>query len=213
LTWILGIRSFAVEVADWAQDAGLEIDGFLDPSDDVPEGGQLEGLPVRKLVAAAGTEAILATGQTDRRKIVMRALGAGIQLRGLLHPTAHVSRRADIDACAVIGPHATIGAATNIGTHASINRGVLVGHHTRIADLVTLGPGANVAGNVIVEEGALVAMGAVVRDHVRIGAWSRVAMGAVVVADVAAGIEVRGIPARSVPSRNDHEDAGRAGSP
>jgi sugar O-acyltransferase (sialic acid O-acetyltransferase NeuD family) len=206
LTWILGARSFALELADWAQDAGLEIVGFLDPSDDRLREGRLAGLPVRALTAVAGSDAILGTGQADRREIVRRAQEAGLQLRGLVHPTAHISPRARIDPSAVIGPNATIGALTSVGKHAFVNRGVLVGHHTQVADLVTLGPGANVAGNVIVEDGALVAMGAVVRDHVKIGAWSRIAMGAVVVDDVAAGAEVRGIPARAVAPRNDQDE-------
>jgi acetyltransferase-like isoleucine patch superfamily enzyme len=44
-------------------------------------------------------------------------------------------------------------------------------------------------------EDVFVGMGAVVRDHVEIGASAVIAMGAVVVRDVAEGTQVRGLPA------------------
>ena len=67
---------------------------------------------------------------------------------------------------------------------------------TRIEAFATVGPGANVAGNTVVGEDAFVGMGALVRDHLTM--WGRaatVAMGAVVVGDVADGARVRGVPA------------------
>jgi serine acetyltransferase len=42
-------------------------------------------------------------------------------------------------------------------------------------------------------------MGAVVRDHIEVGPGATVAMGAVVVRDVPAEIEVRGVPAQPAP--------------
>jgi hypothetical protein len=31
--WVIGVRSYSAEVADWARDAGLRVEGFLTPGD------------------------------------------------------------------------------------------------------------------------------------------------------------------------------------
>ena len=52
------------------------------------------------------------------------------------------------------------------------------------------------AGAARIGDQAYIGLGAVVRDHISIGAGATVAMGAVVVRDVAAGARVMGVPAR-----------------
>jgi acetyltransferase-like isoleucine patch superfamily enzyme len=49
-----------------------------------------------------------------------------------------------------------------------------------------------------VGDGCYLGIGSVIRDHVRIGDHAIVGMGAVVVADVASGQTVLGVPARPV---------------
>ena len=128
--WIIGVRSFAAEVADWASDAGDEVSGLLDPSGNPPESPEAHGLPIDPLQRGAGGEALVGTGEIDRRATVARALRAGIELRGLTHPSAHVSRAATVHPSAVIGPGVVVGAAATIGEHVVLGRGTLIGHHT-----------------------------------------------------------------------------------
>ena len=199
MIWVIGVRSFAVEVAEWARDAGLEVAGLLDPSGEQSPSAQAHDLPVRPLGAGRDTSALVGTGENDRRATVARARAAGIELRGLVHPRAHVAASAVVEGTALVGPGVVVGAAAKIGAHVVLGRGSLVGHHTTIGSFATLGPGANVAGNATVGERTHVAMGALVRDHVSVGPGALIAMGAVVVADVPAGVEVRGLPAQ--PSR------------
>jgi sugar O-acyltransferase (sialic acid O-acetyltransferase NeuD family) len=199
---IVGTRSFAGEVADYARDAGLEIAGLLEPIDPDRIGTTIHGLPVQALEERPEGDGlvIIGTGESDRRAIVARAKQAGWQPVSLTHPRAHVAPSATVREGALIGPGVVVGAYTSIGDHVVLGRGSLVGHHTEIGAFCTLGPGANVAGNVRVERDAFLGMAAVVRDHVTIGRQSTVAMGAVVVADVETGSEVRGIPARPRPA-------------
>jgi sugar O-acyltransferase (sialic acid O-acetyltransferase NeuD family) len=197
--YVVGTRTFAAEVVDYARDAGLQVAGLVEPHDGAATGASVHGLPVTRLgdePAGERRTAILGTGETDRRQLVERLRAAGWELSGLIHPRAHVAPSGTVEAGAVIGPAVVVGACAQVGAHAVLGRGALVGHHTTIGAFCTLGPGANVAGNVQVEDGALIAMGAVVRDHTTIGAGAVVAMGAVVVDDVPPAVEVRGIPAR-----------------
>jgi sugar O-acyltransferase (sialic acid O-acetyltransferase NeuD family) len=197
--WVAGTRSFALEVADFARDAGLYPAGLLDPGDRHDEGATAGGLPVGELDAgpADGSDrAMVGTGDDDRRGVVSRLEQAGWSLRGVVHPAAHVAPSAQVAPTALVGPGVVIGAEARVGEHCVLGRGALVGHHTVLEAFCTLGPGANVAGNARLGEGAVVGMAAAVRDHIEIGPWARVAMGAVVVSPVAAGTEVRGVPAR-----------------
>lgn len=198
---VVGTRSFAAEVVDYARDAGLEVLGLVEPYDgDAGAGVVVHGLPVVRLAdgppAAGARSAILGTGETDRRALDERLRAAGWKPEGLVHPAAHVAPSARVDPLAVIAPGVIVGACAEIGPHVMLGRGTLVGHHTRIGAFCTLGPGANVAGNVRVGEDAVIAMGALVRDHTTVGESAVVAMGAVVVGDVPPAVEVRGVPAR-----------------
>jgi sugar O-acyltransferase (sialic acid O-acetyltransferase NeuD family) len=197
---IVGTRTFAAEVADFARDAGLGLAGLLEPRDPERVGTTIHELPVESLEDGPGTgsarSVIVGTGDRDRREIVSRLAQAGWEPVALVHPRAHLAPSATVGDGALLGPLVGIGARAVIGDHVVLGRGALVGHHTSIGAFATLSPGVNIAGNVRVANDAFLGMGAVVRDHVVIGAGAIVAMGAVVVEDVPPGAEVRGLPAR-----------------
>jgi sugar O-acyltransferase (sialic acid O-acetyltransferase NeuD family) len=199
--FIVGTRSFAAEVIDFARAAGFEPAGLLEAKDRSRPGTTIHGLPVRWLEEAEpapGQLALIGTGDTDRSGVMERLHARGWGLARLVHPAAHVSETAEVEEGAIVGPGVVIGAMSRIGRGVVAGRGALVGHHTTIEQLATLNPGANVAGNTVVARGAVIGMGASVRDHVRVGTGAVVAMGAVVVGDVEDGADVRGVPARPV---------------
>jgi sugar O-acyltransferase (sialic acid O-acetyltransferase NeuD family) len=196
--YVAGTRSFAAEVAGFAEDAGFRVAGLLEPYDRERVGRTIHGFPVTWLEdKPAGRErvAIVGTGESARRAVVGRLLAAGWEIATLLHPRAHLARTSTVGVGTVAGPGVVVGAYTTIGEHVVVGRGVLAGHHTEIGDFATICPGANVAGNVRIGADAFIGMAAVIRDHVAVGSSAVVAMGAVVVRDVGPGVEVRGLPA------------------
>ena len=193
--FVAGTRTFSAEVACFAEEAGFEVAGLLEPYDRARVGTRIHGYPVSWLEETRAAVALLGTGETDRRPLVGRLRAGGWELSTLVHPRAHVAATATLGTGAIIAPGAVVGAATQVGEGVVVGRGALVGHHTDVGSFSTLGPGANIAGNVSLGEDVFVGMGAAVRDHVSVGAGAVLAMGAVVVGDVPAGVEARGLPA------------------
>jgi sugar O-acyltransferase (sialic acid O-acetyltransferase NeuD family) len=200
--FVAGTRSFSAEVACFAEEAGLEVAGLLEPYDRARVGTRIHGYPVSWIEETPPSVALLGTGEMERRPLVDRLRAAGWELGTLVHPRAHVAATTELGAGVIVAPGVVIGAATQLGACAVVGRGALVGHHTELGAFSTLNPGANIAGNVKLGEDAVVGMGAVVRDHISVGVGSVVAMGAVVVGDVPPGVQVRGVPA-AVSSRPD----------
>ena len=194
--YVVGTRSFAAEVVDFAAETGLEIAGLLEPFDRDRVGTTIHDLPVSWLEETGAARALVGTGERSRRLIVGRLRAAGWTIDGLVHPKAHIARSSTVGDGAIVAPGVVVGARARIGDHVVLGRGALVGHQTEIGSFATLNPGANVAGNVRIGKDAFVEMGAVVRDHVTVGASAVVAAGALVVGDVEDGAEVRGVPAR-----------------
>jgi sugar O-acyltransferase (sialic acid O-acetyltransferase NeuD family) len=193
--FVAGTGSYAADVLQVTRDAGHEVCGLVELSDPSRVGTIVHDLPVVGMDAPGGGAIVLGAGG-DRRALGEQLAGRGWARRSVVHPTAHVPASVVIGEGAFVGPGAVLGAAAVVGEDASVARGALVGHHTIIGAGAVLNPGANVGGNARIGSGAFLGIGCVVRDHVEVGEDAVVAAGAVVVADVPAGVQVRGVPAR-----------------
>ncbi len=194
--YLAGSGSLAVEIAEWASDAGWEISGLVELVDPSRAGTRVGGhLVVAPAALPPGARAVVAAGGS-RRAHWSSLARAGCEPATVVHPTSHVAASATLGPGCVVAPGVVIGAYTEVGEHALVSRGALVGHHDHVGAFVSLLPGANIAGNVTLGEDTTVGMGAVVVDHTRVGAGSTVAAGAVVLRDVPEGTRVQGVPAR-----------------
>jgi sugar O-acyltransferase (sialic acid O-acetyltransferase NeuD family) len=123
-----------------------------------------------------------------------------------------VHARAVLSADVVVGDGSMICAGVVVNTGSRIGRSVIlntgctIDHHSSIGDFVHIAPGVHMGGEVRVEEGAFLGIGAAVLPRIRIGAWSTVGAGAVVIRDVPAGVTVVGNPARQI-AKNDGNPA------
>lgn len=142
---------------------------------------------------------VVAIGNNAIRESKLQALSAaGAILPVLIHPSAEVSRYATIGAGSVVFARAVINVDCGIGMGAIINTAATVDHDCRLGDAVHVSPGANLAGGVTLGDRSWVGIGASARQLVRIGSDAMVGAGAAVVADVADGSTVVGVPARLV---------------
>jgi sugar O-acyltransferase (sialic acid O-acetyltransferase NeuD family) len=207
---ILGTGRGAVEfldlidaINDAADAPRFECVGFLD-DDPARQGGTFEGLPVHgplreaaRLGSAAFVSAISSVGTYWRRDAIVASTGlAPEQFATLIHPSAHVSRRAEIGLGVVLFPHVTITAHASVEdgvlilANSVVNHDVVIGAHACLASSVAL------AGAVRVGTCCYLGQSASIIHGVEIGERSLVGMGSVVLHDVEPRSVVAGNPAR-----------------
>jgi sugar O-acyltransferase (sialic acid O-acetyltransferase NeuD family) len=205
---ILGAGGHGQVVADLLLAAGgpLHPLGFLD-DDPALMGAQHLGLTVLGPIRAAATiaHAALIPGIGDnevRRRIYQALVGQGEQFVTVCHPRAVVAANVALGAGTVICAGAVVNTGSRVGINCILNPGCTVDHHNQIGDHAHIAPGAHLGGGVTVGPGTLVGIGALVLPGRRIGAGCIVGAGAVVTHDLADGVVVTGIPARSTPARS-----------
>jgi UDP-perosamine 4-acetyltransferase len=137
-----------------------------------------------------------------RQRLFEAALAKELAPLAVVHPRAVVSPAATIGAGSVVFAGAVVNAGASVGCNAIVNTGAIVEHDCRIGDHAHLATGSRLSGTVEVGDLAHVGAGATVRQGLRIGAAALVGAGAVVVADVADGITVVGVPARPMRRRS-----------
>jgi sugar O-acyltransferase (sialic acid O-acetyltransferase NeuD family) len=198
---ILGAGTFATEVLDIAEAAGEFAPlGFVNSLEAPAPGTTHEGLPVYGLddlpCGPGDCRMIAAIVSVKRRGFIEAMQARGYRFISVIHPSAVVSRRANVAAGCVVHANVVISSNTHVGPHVILNRGSLIGHDDRIGAFCTIGPGANIAGGVEIGASAYIGVGAVIRDHVGIGAEAVAGAGAVVVKSVPDQVMVAGVPAR-----------------
>lgn len=193
--YVAGTGSFALELVEYARDAGFVVQGLIELVDHARVGSRIHDLEVVAVDGPAQGAFVIGAGG-DRQEHATRLEAGGWDPATVVHPTAHLGAGARVGGGAVVAPGVVVGAASELEPHVLVGRGSLVGHHVSVAAAATLNPGSNVAGNVRIGESAVIGMGAVVVNGLEIGARAVVAAGAVVVRDVDAGARVQGVPAR-----------------
>lgn len=197
---IIGAGPFAENVADIAEACDWEIAGFVINQDRERCSETIFDKRIYwidEIAEFAGKcKVICAVGTTFRDDIVLQIRDRGFSYATLVHPSAIVSPKCQIEEGAIVSAGAIIATGTNIGKHVIVNRGTLIGHHVSIGDFSTIGPGVNLGGKCEIAEKAYVGMGAIVRNKCNIGRQSIVGAGAVVVKHVPAHVQVTGLPAK-----------------
>jgi sugar O-acyltransferase (sialic acid O-acetyltransferase NeuD family) len=144
----------------------------------------------------------VAIGEGDvRRRVTEAARARGCAQVRLAHPSAQISRDAEIGEGAVFSAFTIVTADCRIGRGFQANIYSYVAHDCVVGDYVTLAPRASINGGVVIEDDVYVGTGAVIRQGspdkpITLGRGSVIGMGAVVTRDVAPGATVIGNPAR-----------------
>lgn len=195
------VAEAAAEAGDWEKIEFLDDDPARSQVLDYPVVGTVGGMTDQ---LDESTAVLIALGNNFRRlELLDRAAGAGGGLATVIHPSAQISKSASMGAGSVVFAGAVINARARIGLGAILNTGATLDHDCVIGDAVHISPGANLAGEVTVGDCSWIGIGASVREGMSIGRNCIVGAGAAVVADVADGTMVGGVPARILTANGD----------
>ncbi len=171
--------------------------------DDHSAESNLLGCPVigfqtfRRQYSTKDTYFVITIGEPKFRKEAFdRMTEAGYHGARLIHPSASISPDAEVGEGAVVGPSVFIGSLARIGRNFYAARGAAIGHDSQIMDHTRVGVNAFIGGHTVIGENAFIGSGAMLKDRIRVGNFSVVAIGSAVFDDVEDNTTVMGNPAR-----------------
>ena len=176
--------------------------GFID--DGVRKGTVVKGLKVLGGVDFLNSYSppvnmVLAVGDPSAKGMLVKMIDPSrVYFPVLIHPSVIVQEGGAVSIAggSIIAAGCILTTDISIGAHVLINLNTTVGHDTSIGDFSSIMPGTNVAGGVKIETGVLVGSGTNIINGIRVGAFSRIGMGSVVIHDVAQDTTVAGVRAR-----------------
>jgi sugar O-acyltransferase (sialic acid O-acetyltransferase NeuD family) len=139
---------------------------------------------------------IVAIGDNrTRARVFDQCVAAGLNPVSVIHPSATISKYAEIDLGSVVFAGAVINIGAKIGQCAIVNTGATIDHDCVIGHSVHISPGANLAGEVTVGDFSWMGIGASVKQCLTITADVVVGAGACVVSNIAEPGVYVGVPA------------------
>lgn len=207
---IIGAGGFARETAQAvaainAARPSWRLRGFLD------DNPLLHGLPVGGLPVIGGTDLIESLPDAQvvvcvgnprnyfaRARIVERLGLPADRYATIVHPCADVSADSGVGPGSVLLAQAVLTAAVSVGAHVAVMPHAVLTHDVTVDDFATIASGVRFGGGARVQRGAYLGSGALIREQLKIGAWSQVGMGSVVLQDVPGAQVWVGNPARKL---------------
>jgi len=143
--------------------------------------------------------AVGSIGSMDLRiKLFNLVKRIGFIIPSVAHPSAIISKYAEIGEGSFIGAKAIINPGAKIGNNCIINSGSIIEHDCIIGNHVHIAPGVVMSGSVHIKEAAHIGTGSVLKQCVTIGRNTVVGIGSVVVDDIADNIVACGNPCRRI---------------
>lgn len=156
----------------------------------------IEDLPLeecRNYVCAVGAP-------VTRKAIVDRLAEKDLAWPQLIHPTAAIGPGSVVGPGAILCRNSIVTVDIVLGEHVHVNNAASVGHDARLGDFCTLSCHVDICGAVTLGEGVFLGSHASILPKAKVGEWSRVGAGSVVLRSVQAEATVFGVPAKRVSS-------------
>jgi sugar O-acyltransferase (sialic acid O-acetyltransferase NeuD family) len=173
--------------------------------DDRWEGiASIEGVPVLGPISSLAHDArfdevFVAIGSNlIRQKLFHELVSAGKRILTIVHPHSMISPRAHLQKGVIAIPGTVVNRDAHVGKGVILNTLCSVGHDCMVEDFAQIAPGVNLGGASIIEEGVFLGIGTKVVPEARIGAWSIIGAGSVVLDDLPGGAFCYGVPARMI---------------
>jgi sugar O-acyltransferase (sialic acid O-acetyltransferase NeuD family) len=157
--------------------------------------GQLEKNP-RSSVIIGFSDPLL------KKKVAERLDKIGARFPQIIHPSAWIADRVQIEEGTVVYPGVCIDCDVTLGKHTTINKNATLGHDSNYGSYLTVSPGVNLGGFAEVGEGVEFGIGSTTIQRLKIGAWTKVGAGAVVTKDLPANCTAVGVPAKPIKFRD-----------
>lgn len=190
--YLFGASGHAKVIMDILDAMGEKIQGLVDDNPNIEE---IQGYPVFHQRTDL-SPIIVSIGVNATRKKVVNKLNA--TFGQAIHPTAILSKSAQIEEGTVVMAGAIIQAEAHIGKHCIINTGASIDHECELGDYVHISPHATLCGNVSVGEGTWIGAGATVIQGIKIGKWAVIGAGAVVTKDIPDQVVAVGCPCKVI---------------
>ena len=198
---VLGAGGHAKVVISTLLELNFQINGVLD---DDPNKWNQKVLnipvlgPIELLKSGNFEQGIIAIGDNKTRKEIVEKYNGFCRWISIIHPFSYVHPSVEIGDGSVIFAGAVIQPEVIIGKYVIINTSASVDHDCKIEDFVHIAPGVHLAGGVSVGEGSLLGVGSSIIPYKRIGGWTIVGAGSVVINDIPDCVTVVGVPARPI---------------
>jgi len=200
----LGREVLATARANDAVQKKWNILGFLD-SDQSLAGTEVGGVPILgdddwcrsnndksvRFVCAIGNPKV-------RSKAVEKLLAMNCQFASVLHPNVRVPDSVHVGVGSVIMAGTQFTTDAVIGSHVVVYLNCSITHDVRVGDFCLISPGCNLSGGSVLEAGVEVGTGVSILPRRRIGAWTIVGAGSIVIDDIPANCTAVGTPCRVI---------------
>jgi sugar O-acyltransferase (sialic acid O-acetyltransferase NeuD family) len=194
---VIGAGGHAKVVIGTLRTNGCSVAAIFD-DDSSLWGTELLGIPIRGAIEIANHSefelGIIAIGDNAARMRIAHRLN--LRWLTLVHSAAWVDPDAKLGTGTVVFAGAIIQAGSVVGEHVIVNTSASVDHDCVVKDFVHIAPGVHLGGNVLVDEGAFLGIGSSAIPGRKVGAWTTVGAGAVVVRDLSDGVVAYGVPGK-----------------
>jgi UDP-perosamine 4-acetyltransferase len=154
---------------------------------------------IPRLYANGVRHAFVAIGANRARQRVTAEIEAlGFRIVNAVSPDARLAPSVALGAGVAVMAGAVVNAYTNLGNGVILNTGATVDHDCVLEPFVHIAPGCHLAGTVVAAEGAFVGVGSSVVPGCRLGRWSQLGAGSVVIGDIGDEVLALGVPAHEV---------------
>lgn len=211
---IIGASGFGREVA-WAVERINKVSptwnllGFMDDNESI-QGNEINGYKVLGKTADIGefpdAYFVCAVGASRiREKIIgnMKSVNPDVKFGTVIDPSVGMSDLVTVGEGTIICAHTIITVNISIGNHVIINLDCTIGHDAVIQDFVTMYPSVNVSGITHIGHAVELGTGMQIIQGKKVGDYSIVGAGAVVVKDLPEKCTAVGSPAKPIKFLNE----------